>query len=717
MARLTRVLGALVIALALLAPPSAASTTPVKDINPGSGGSDPYDLTSFGGRLYFSADDGSHGYELWASDGTGAGTTLVSDINPGSPDSLPYHLTVADAQGRDVLYFSANDGTHGDELWAYGVAGLIKDINPGSGGSDPSDLTTANDTLYFTADEGTHGTALWTSDGTSSDTTLVSDISSNPANLTDVDGTLYFTAYDATDGTELWTSNGTTARLVEDINPGSGSSLPSGLTNAGGTLYFIADDGTHGPELWKSNGTAATTTLVADIHPGSYGSDLSDLVNVNGTLYFSADDGLGYNLWKSDGTSAGTTSIGDIEPYGGSPLAWLTNVGGTWFFVATDSAHGQELWRSDGTPAGTRLVKDINPGGGSSGPSYLTNVNGALYFTADDGTHGRELWTTDGTAAGTTLVSDINPGSAGSDPCCLTALDGTLYFSAADGTHGAELWSFRPTLTISRNGVGSGTVTSSTDGIDCGSECSHDYAIADTVTLQAIPGSGSTFSGWSGACSGNGPTCTVQMTADRSITATFAATPDTLTVSGTGSGIGTVTSSPSGIACGSSCTQSFVGTVPLQAIPGSDSTSLAGLRISPRRVSTAGRHVKHQCVKPTKNNNGSKHCRLPIKLQISYTLNIPATVTITLEKQAPGRSIRGKCGKPTNKNRTHKKCTRLAKLNGSLSHAGTAGSNSFAWNGRIGARYLPSGTYTLIVTPTANGQTGTPQQTTFKILG
>ena len=55
----------------------------VKDINPGLGDSGPSDLTNVNGTLYFQADDGVHGFELWKSDGTAAGTVMVKDINPG----------------------------------------------------------------------------------------------------------------------------------------------------------------------------------------------------------------------------------------------------------------------------------------------------------------------------------------------------------------------------------------------------------------------------------------------------------------------------------------------------------------------------------------------------------------------------------------------------------------------------------------------------------
>ena len=85
----------------------------IKDIQPGSIGSLPADLATVGGSVYFKANDGTNGSELWKSDGTLEGTVLVKDIRPGASNSLPRLLSNVGG----TLYFSAHDGTNGNELW------------------------------------------------------------------------------------------------------------------------------------------------------------------------------------------------------------------------------------------------------------------------------------------------------------------------------------------------------------------------------------------------------------------------------------------------------------------------------------------------------------------------------------------------------------------------------------------------------------------------
>lgn len=123
-------------------------------------------------------------------------------------------------------------------------------------------------------------------------------------------------------------------------------------------------------------------------------------------------------------------------------------------------------------------------------------------------------------------------------------------------------------------GTGTGSVTSSAPGIGCGTDCSESYPYGTAVTLTAAPAPGSTFTGWSGGgCTGTGP-CTVTMTQAVSVAATFTVQTYQLAVSLVGSGTGTVTSNPTGITCGGTCSASYDhGTmVTLTATPAPGST-------------------------------------------------------------------------------------------------------------------------------------------------
>ncbi|QLQ10216.1 MAG: hypothetical protein HZY75_07250 [Nocardioidaceae bacterium] len=118
---------------------------------------------------------------MWTSDGTAEGTLMVKDIYPDSlewpRDEPPKYLA---AMG-DRLFFAADDGVHGHELWtsdgtAEGTV-MVKDIHPdGSDSSSPKGLTAVGNRLFFTADDGVHGDELWVSDGTEQGTAMVKDI-------------------------------------------------------------------------------------------------------------------------------------------------------------------------------------------------------------------------------------------------------------------------------------------------------------------------------------------------------------------------------------------------------------------------------------------------------------------------------------------------------------------------------------------------------------
>ena len=357
-----------------------------------------------GGVLYFTADDGIHGNELWKSDGTLGGTEMVIDLTP----AMCPTCTNMDSDIRELVA--------GDSHLFFASTGLVDGF--------PDSIR-----------------ELYVSDGTESGTEMVIDLFNCPTSTGEVTinyegvnsllvipGSSYgiqgqdrvvFSGFSCSYenwvcfGEEPWISDGTLAGTIEIDNlrvgdtsistaDGQGTvidtigSQPRDFFQSGETIYFTADDNESGRELWKFNLVQSSSTgadLIKDIYEGS-------------------DDSF------------------DIDAN-----AEFTQFGDEVYFAADDGITGVELWKTNGTIESTILVRNIDLNANSSNPKHLTVVNDEfLYFVADDGSHGRELWQSNGTWQGTDLFSDILDGEDSSNPRHLMEFDNGLYVVANNGT-------------------------------------------------------------------------------------------------------------------------------------------------------------------------------------------------------------------------------------------------------------------------------------------
>ncbi|HET9579459.1 MAG TPA: Ig-like domain repeat protein [Usitatibacter sp.] len=239
-------------------------------------------------------------------------------------------------------------------------------------------------------------------------------------------------------------------------------------------------------------------------------------------------------------------------------------------------------------PTGTSITGLHHPAG-----DYLKISNGTIlgYLTCTPPTNGQfscsmstasastfydTRWTsgiTEGGSSGSGLFRDsdgalIGQLYGGTESCTQAGDD---IYGRFDVAYNSALsrWLAGQPLSVSRSGSGTGSVTSSPAGIDCGSTCSASFASGTNVTLTAAPAPGAVFTGWSGACTGSASSCVVDITAATTVVATFASAPGAATLGVSVSGSGSVTSSPAGIDCASSCSASFASgtSVTLSATP------------------------------------------------------------------------------------------------------------------------------------------------------
>lgn len=384
-------------------------------------GTQPHSLTVLNDQLIFSAvyqEGGDWNRELFKFDGTEP--VLIKNINPNGESAPGYGDPGIFDFGKlnDKLYFTADNGSVGSELWTTdgteGGTHLVANIALQLDHSYAHSFVEYNGKLLFTARYDYFDRGLHITDGTTNGTGLVKDINSGSGHtqireLTEFNNKIYFAASGDSSENELWVTDGTESgtQMVKNIGSLSYGSKPSDLTVYNGKLYFSAIDETYGREIWVSDGTEAGTELFIDLHTGvgGAGEPLSgspvNFTENDGKLYFGASNEEGHNnaLWVTDGTVAGTTVVKGLTNKPTQAIAYEDKL----YFVVTSGAYNRgDFWVSDGTTAGTQIIEPDNTttfyapiytGNNDHLKSSYKIVNGMLYYTASYGNTGSENMT------------------------------------------------------------------------------------------------------------------------------------------------------------------------------------------------------------------------------------------------------------------------------------------------------------------------------------
>lgn len=446
----------------------------------------------FNNEIYFLANDGSTGIELWKSNGTENGTVQVFDFFIGSTSGINLKPIVY----NNNIYFIGQQSTNMKGLWKYDgtQTQLVKNfdninyfdpviiqnkmifcINTTSGfqlwscdgtttGTDSlfttppylsvinNPLRVFNNKLYFQATDSSFNISNWTSEGTAATTVSLSSAIPVLSNADIVGNSSSNNYLIFSKNTDHYISDGTIngTKLINDITLTSNySGFGLNVLEYNDTLILNGKNKKNGMELFKYNFSTNSSTILDDIHH-RFSSNINASVSLNDKLiYFGNGFNEGMELFISDGTASNTKLLKDMNSgeystvFTGDNNYFFKN-GNKAFFRCTVGS-GFEPCVTDGTEAGTYLIKDLSPfspGSLNVDPYFMKlDINNVL-FGADDGsnntTGANRLWRTDGTQSGTYKIHDVQ--IVGGNGYKSSTLNDKVYFTGYDTNNIYSIW-------------------------------------------------------------------------------------------------------------------------------------------------------------------------------------------------------------------------------------------------------------------------------------
>ncbi|MGJ8744533.1 T9SS type A sorting domain-containing protein [Polaribacter sp.] len=402
------------------------TTSLVKDIFPGIASGNPHDFYVLNDKIIFKAYSENEGLELWITDGTANGTQLLKDINPTGDgfqnDGRSYVRLGNFIEYKNELYFFADNGTNGMEIWktdgtTSGTA-MLKDINPGANScwrqalDERPNLVISNNQLYFyvgiSGTETNLNNRMWKTDGTFEGTVLATSINDIVTNGTisqvksfTFNNNFYFYGREkATNKYELFRTDDANGIVkIPDTNVLLTTSFYPYIER----IYFTKNDNLGaGNELWSIE-KDDSFALYKDIISGSHSSNPTILFQHNNYFYFNIlNTNFRSELWRSNETSEPEPVLSQISneylsnynftPFGNDLLITYTETENNVItqkmkLLNTDSKNLTDIY--------SLLIENNNTNPPSNTPgltNYYSEVtNETYYFSGEIDNKGDEL--------------------------------------------------------------------------------------------------------------------------------------------------------------------------------------------------------------------------------------------------------------------------------------------------------------------------------------
>lgn len=295
-------------------------TSLIKRIGSNSNIDDLSETVVINNKLFFSAHNNSDGFEPWISDGTEQGTFMVKDIKPNGSSLWNHNAKQKFFSTNTNVFFTANDGIHGFEPWVSDGTEqgtfMLKDINlvgngtgheQTGGSSSPSSFTELNGTIYFIAYEPNNSSSnpsIWKTDGTKTGTSKILSHSSIRY-LKTLNNKLLISGYSG----NFWESDGTVSGTNKVTTIRSFASNTNGITlELNNELYYVANlpDIKNRFGLYKTDGTVNGTKLLYEglNHLTMDYPTIINLTKCGSNIYFVLKEYYSRNppeLWKTNG--------------------------------------------------------------------------------------------------------------------------------------------------------------------------------------------------------------------------------------------------------------------------------------------------------------------------------------------------------------------------------------------------------------------------------